>query len=159
MPTLEHYRTGDKYYVRNCYFVYHHNVYYSKHDLDSFSVDKVERVNDYERLWRDRESISQMYWFSDNIFSLCRFKKCLVSMIQKVLNNSVRNGCNHACTDSIDQKNVDFLFETYFAIHFLVERGRYDDAQRLLNSVKQCSNFCDQELTNNVDCGCGTAKR
>lgn len=56
-----------------------------------------------------------------------------------------------------EQLKIDFLVESSFALKYLIERGRFEDAQRILNLMSSCGNLCSEENLNNhsTDCGCG----
>lgn len=100
-----------------------------------------------------------MYWFSDKFFSICKFNRCLTNLIKTSINKTVENGCRFGCVENnSEQANIDFLLETSFALSFLIETGRFEDAQRVLNSISKCGNICSQEINNNTDCGCGKVK-
>lgn len=104
--------------------------------------------------------MNPVYWYTNKFFTVCRLNNCLIKLINNSVRNKIKNGCGLTCTNSEDQAQIDFLMETSFILKYLTERKRYEDAQRILNSLSRCGGLCNNEFNNNnTDCGCGKTLR
>ena len=43
-----------------------------------------------------------------------------------------------------------------YAIRLLVEQGKYEDAQRIINALTRCGSLCAEDTTDLSGCGCGS---
>lgn len=82
---------------------------------------------------------------------------CLLNRIREDINRTVRNGCDFVCSkDKIEQAKTDFLLESSFALKYLTEQGRFEDAQRVLTTILGCGKICSNStLTSSTGCNCG----
>lgn len=70
------------------------------------------------------------------LFSICNLTKCFVSL-QKDLIKGCTNNCNEKNT-----ANRDFLMSTIFVLDYLKDTNNFIEAQRILDNITECSNFC-----------------
>lgn len=157
IPTMEHYLEDGIYKVANRYFCYKDEIYYSAENLSSFDEKKVTLIHDYNKVWEVRHDDNQLYWYNEKVFTLCFLNNCLINRIKESINKVIKNGCNLECSNNdLEQLKTDFLLESSFALRYLTEQGRFEDAQRLLNTISNCEELCsDKNITSNTNCNCG----
>lgn len=156
IPTMEHYLEDGVYKVANRYFCYEDKIYYSFTDLINFDESLVTLIDNYLIVWNARHDDNQLYWYNDKVFTICRLNNCLLNRIRDDINKTVKNGCDFTCSkDRTEQSKTDFLLESSFALRYLTEQGRFEDAQRILTSILNCNGICSDDITNNTGCNCG----
>lgn len=157
IPTLDHYLIDGGYQVENKFFAYNNKVYFSNHSFSTFVESQVDLIEDYTLVWDAKDTDNQMFWFNDRLFSICKLNSCLINLLKADIAKTVKEGCNTGCSTSSENRlDIDFLLESSFALRYLVELGRFEDAQRVLNTISSCGSICKSALADDdSDCGCG----
>lgn len=99
-------------------------------------------------------------------FSICNLIHCYSQVLQSYLDESLgydKNKNKYKCPngkcleDNSMADDIDFLRNTIAALKYLLECENYDDAQRIIDLIGQCSSICSKYRINksiNNDCGC-----
>ena len=96
--------------------------------------------------------ITNMYKDSIYTFSLCNIKKCFY----KVSRDLLLRFCNDKCQRSQESIfNRDVLWMIINTITYLVEKGAFFEAQRILESISGCSSICETMNKSDKPNGCG----
>lgn len=141
----------EKYEVADKYFFHRGRFYYSSVDIvPEDGISKFEEVTDFFELWHNKDD-QGFFWFSNNIFSICKLEKCLVSLQRKTLENCFTNKCK----DTSDSKyQRDFILDSVFVLRYLVSVNNYTEAQRILDNLSSCGSLCEDELDASLNGGC-----
>lgn len=100
------------------------------------SIDELEKYID---------TSYQSYFCKKILFSICNLTKCFVSLQKDLIKK-----CG-TCTTS-DTTNRDFILSTIFVLDYLKDTNNFKEAQRILDNITECGNFCS--TGNKFDC-CG----
>jgi hypothetical protein len=147
---------NEEYYKSSNQIFYHDgSILFAKDDYDTLSdlLSNSTKINDLIELW-DLQG-TQTFSFQKVIFSACNLQKCLVYLQRKLLNQSNDCGCNKS--DKSIRNNRDFLFSTLYLLDYLKDRGNYEEAQRILENISECTGSICSELK--LECNCGKAVR
>lgn len=90
-------------------------------------------------------------------FNLCYIQECYY-LLCKNLFNVLLERCAVNKTNKMDIFNRDFIWMSINIIKYLLEKGQYFEAQRILEKITNCGTICRQVLKENKiisDCGCG----
>lgn len=91
------------------------------------------------------------------MFQICKLYNCYINLCKKLLNLPLEK-C--APTDYNSQELIfkrDFVWMTINIIKYHVQYDQLNEAQRILEMINYCNNFCNDILKtkpNNVGCGC-----
>ena len=104
------------------------------------------------------EQITEVKSFTVNkgiqyTFNICNTEKCFYAFSQDYLNNI----CSDKCNISTNTQDRDLVFMTIYILKYLIDLGRYFEAQELIEKIHGCTGICKQinEVTlNREDCGC-----
>lgn len=93
-----------------------------------------------------------------DVFYTGFLQMCYINYCRKLF-QKLTKGCNYACAPE-DTKELtyarDFLWMVLNVIDYQISFKQYMEAQRLLESVNGCGNFCkNQELNAGPNTGCG----
>lgn len=102
-------------------------------------------------------------------FVICNLTNCYIKLSKELI-----NGCNFRCVQNNDEELTfkrDFVWMTLNVINYLVEKGDFLEAQRILEKVNTCGGFCgttsssssssgsgcgcSQSIKKSSGCGCG----
>lgn len=87
-------------------------------------------------------------------FVICNLTDCYISLSKSILNN-----CNFRCIQDNDEDATfkrDFVWMTLNVIKYLVEKGDYLEAERILEKVNYCGGFCNNTSSSSSSgCNCG----
>lgn len=112
------------------------------------------------------ESIYGLVLNEELQFSICNIIHCYTQLLHSYLDDSLgydekknRFKCpNGKCLEDTSAKDdIDFLRNAIAALKYLLECENYEDAQRIVNLMGQCSSICSKYKINksiNNDCGC-----
>lgn len=156
IPTIEHFNDTSKYLVANKCFYYNGHFYFSNHDLNSIEeVETLVPIEDLFILWSYKDSQS-FFWYDENVFSICKLEKCLISLQKKIINMCYTNEC---ITDKDLKYKRDFLLDSIFVLNYLISVKNFTEAQRILDNLSSCGNICEDEFNSslNNDCNCGSS--
>lgn len=89
-----------------------------------------------------------------NTFSICRLYECYIHFCKKVLNSPLDKCFNKIDSDLIFKR--DFLWMSINLIKYYTEFEQLEEAQRLLEKINRCGEFCNSIYDEHriVDCGC-----
>lgn len=90
----------------------------------------------------------------DNVytFSTCNLYTCYYNICRKLLLEYCGQNCVKSNSDSY---NRDLLWMAINTINYLVEKGSFFEAQRILEIVSDCHGLCNQKSKNKGEKGCG----
>lgn len=93
---------------------------------------------------------------SKDTFSICQLWDCYVENCKDILSNSL----SKCSTESDDSKfNRDIIWMTINVIKYYLDRGEYEEAERVLEEIIGCNGFCSNSNSNSKSkkggCGCG----
>lgn len=154
VPCLEHFLSDNVYLTENKYFYYQGSFYYSTKNLNSVSeISSATKIDDFNTLWDNKED-QGFFWFDDNIFSICKLEKCLLSLQKKIINLCYTNQC---VTNSDIKYKRDFILDSIFVLKYLITAHNFTEAQRILDNLSSCGNVCGDEFNSSLtnDCNCG----
>jgi hypothetical protein len=136
--------------INNQLFYYNGNLYYcDKNDLvldeymtksdfiETYIYDIIEMSNNViiSDLENYIDKCSQSYYCKKILFSICNLTKCFVSLQKDLIKN-----CS-TCT-TLDTTNRDFILSTIFVLDYLKDINNFKEAQRILDNITECGNFC-----------------
>lgn len=155
VPTLFNFETeqgGQKYFsTADTYFFYKGKFYYSEKDLKTIDdVASLTVITDFFILWDNKEKY-KFLWFDDNVFSICKLERCLVSLQKKIIDNCYTNKCE---TDNDLKYKRDFILDSIFVLKYLISVHNYTEAQRILDNLSSCGNICGDGLNASLNNGC-----
>lgn len=91
----------------------------------------------------------------DDVFSICRLKKCLADLECKAFQESLKSCGKIKCKSDNDIKaQRDFLFIAVWLIEHYAELGKMEVAQGIYNDLKGCGDLCQDLNKNKRSCGC-----
>lgn len=90
-------------------------------------------------------------------FSVCNLMTCFYNVCKELLNNLCPANCNKtsAYSDLIYER--DILWMALNVIKYLLEKGSYFEALRILDQITDCTGFCNNTNSSNSGgsgCGC-----
>lgn len=93
-----------------------------------------------------------------DVFYTGFLQECYINYC-KDLFNSLMAHCKPNCKPKeADSFPRDFLWMTLNVIDYLVERGQFNEAQRILEEIDYCGGFCNNTKSNDKSmCGCHSA--
>lgn len=92
--------------------------------------------------------------FSKVEFSVCNLQNCVVNLQRKAIFEGIKN-CNiGACEKNSQVKQQrDFLFISLYVIEHLICRGKFSEAESILDGLSSCDSLCsDSSLKSNCNC-------
>lgn len=92
-----------------------------------------------------------------DIFYTGYLQECYINHCKELLNGLMKH-CRPNCTaKEVDVFPRDFLWMTINVLDYLVERGQFNEAQRILEEINYCGGFCNSS-SNNVKSVCGCSQ-
>lgn len=88
-------------------------------------------------------------------FNICNTEQCLYSFSQDFLNKM----CSNDCDSNTDVRNRDLVFMSVHILKYLIDLGRYFEAQELVEKLHSCTGVCKQihkKISNGGGCGCAS---
>ena len=88
-------------------------------------------------------------------FNICNTEQCLYSFSQDFLNKM----CSSDCDSNVDVRNRDLVFMSVHILKYLIDLGRYFEAQELVEKLHSCTGVCKQinnKISNSGGCGCAS---
>lgn len=147
----------------------YHSIYFYSFELTSFArYDKehgtISVVNPDEILEVNacppqdvNELTTTLIKGDKTTFNLCYIHKCYY-ILCKNLFNSLLDRCASNNINRLEIYNRDLIWMSINIIKYLLEKGQYFEAQRILERVTYCGTICKQALNENKNtnnCGCG----
>ena len=134
--------------------LYNETTYYTKEEALQLST----KTSDYLQLYK--ENGSQTFIFNQSVFSACKVQQCLIKL-QKMLIKDFSRSCSMSdCNRNIELKHkCDLMLSIVTVLDYLVSLHKFEEAQRIIDSLSGCNGICDDisdGLTTNR-CGCGTS--
>lgn len=144
---VAYYKTRDQLFYNNGKF------YYAKEDYSTIEElnKNVIEINNLLDLWNFQGT--QTFSFQKIIFSVCKLQKCLVSLQRQMLNDYGK------CVDknAVESNKTirDFLFSTMYVFDYLKDHDNYEEAQRILDNLINCTGNICPEYNYKSECNCG----
>lgn len=144
-----------------------HNMYYYYRNPDQKEGKfykqvngKIEEVTIQEVISVDWNSGSDstkctIYKGVQYTFNICNTEQCLYSFSQDFLNKM----CSSNCDSNVDVRNRDLVFMAVHILKYLIDLGRYFEAQELVEKLHSCTGVCKQinnKISNSGGCGCAS---
>lgn len=118
-----------------------------------YNIGDAEEVAVRELLERNTEGTTIQKCQID-IFYTGYLQECYINHCKELFNSLMAN-CQPNCKPkNVDTFSRDFLWMTLNVIDYLIERGQFFEAQRILESVNYCGGFCNNTNNNESVCGC-----
>ena len=96
------------------------------------------------------------FWFDDYVFSIYNLIKCYVLTEKQRIANWLKNNCKADCnTISTINTNADILMSAVTVLTYLIGKGQFVEAYRLLNGLRTCNGLCKDFVDDIKGCGCG----
>lgn len=147
LPTLTEFNQLDnsvrKLYDNEIIYLYNKEQIYKKVLGGDLQLVPIEEIV-------ESENLKQLYKDTQYTFCTCYLQKCFYEYAQQFLNKL--NTC-----DKEDIKNRDIIFMSLHVIKYLIDLGRYFEAQELMQKLHKCSGLCKQAKNVNFNtnsCGC-----
>lgn len=136
--------------VNNQIFFYNGNFYFcEKEDFEAKtyltksdfmanyaqSIVEMSKIVSVDNLENYIDTCSQSFYCKKILFSICNLTKCFVSLQKDLIKN-----CS-SCT-TLDTTNRDFILSTIFVLDYLKDTNNFKEAQRILDNITECNNFC-----------------
>lgn len=106
--------------------------------IKTFDLGSISIVDDY---------------FSEEIFSICKLRKCLLNLQMKMFYNNVKNCGLNKCESEELRGQRDFLFIAVWLMEKLLEEGKDEKVREIYKSLRTCKSICE-ELSETNNCGC-----
>lgn len=128
-------------------------LYYNLKESDLYLNGKV--VNDLTYLVEVIPTLNEgeglIDFLSEEIFSICKLKKCLLELQKQSISTYKSGKCKNI--DS-NKHNRDFLFISIYILENLICNERYTEAIEIVKSIEGCGINCNSS-TNKTRCNCG----
>ena len=93
--------------------------------------------------------------FFEELFCICKLKKCLSDLQLKVFRDLVKNCGSSKCKNGDELKaQRDFLFLAVWLMEHLIDAGKSELVRDIFDSLQSCGSICGNLLKSNKDCGC-----
>lgn len=93
--------------------------------------------------------------FSDEIFCICKLKKCLLNLEMQVFNNLVKTCGSSKCKSQDELKaQRDFIFLAVWLMEHLIDAGKSELVRDIYESMQSCGSICGNLLKSKKGCGC-----
>lgn len=140
-------------YKLNNYNYYKHIYYYHSGKFYKVVDGETSEVELYEILNVNYNGNCTIYKGVQYTFNRYNIEKCLYSFSQDFLNKM----CSDKCNIDADVKNRDLIFMSVHILKYLIDLGRYFEAQELIEKLYSCTGICKQiikKTSNSGGCGC-----
>ena len=93
-------------------------------------------------------------------FQTCRLRKCYINICKQIFDQVHSVECNRPPIDPNLSYKRDLLLAAIFIIEFMVEKGQYKEAERLLERIMGCNGLCNNQCNgahkdSDIPCNCG----
>lgn len=114
------------------------------------TLQEVVDANDDEDAGNDLEMEYEGF------FSTCRLRKCFIELCKKIIDQGLfNNRCGKSNVDKDLIYQRDLVWSVFNTIEYLIEFGKYIEAQRLIERVNVCPGICHGiEKSKGGGCGC-----
>ena len=90
----------------------------------------------------------------ETTFNMCKLDTCLFKINSKLLHEYCPAKCNKSTLSDLILKR-DLLWMTKHVIIYLLEKGNFQEAQRVIEQFQGCNDFCnDNSNEGGSSCGC-----
>lgn len=161
LPTKKYLDKMPSSWNTNYYYVEDNDIYL--YDIDSKKGTKVDNIDNMftyleNNPLKDFEKLYFAFGFITDYFSLCHLNKCYISKINDVLESLCGNICLKPKANNDDLVYLrDLLMATLDIITYLVQCGRFEEANRILNQIFKCNGLCNNKpngMSKKGGCGC-----
>lgn len=137
------------------YFYYKNNVYFCKQKLTKIEdilnpeyATVLERANYSELI----KHVGRNYRYDKELFTIVNLNKCVAKLQKKAVLANIENCGKLNCGkgDSIKSQR-DFLFLSAYVLDYLINSGKFDEAEEILNSLSSCQSLCSEST---INCNC-----
>lgn len=87
-----------------------------------------------------------------SFFSICNLKKCIMELQKNYIQNHLQ-WCDKAYCKQYNNNEFKFLFITVSLLDQLIECGKYNQVEKILESISTCNSICSK-LKYNKKCNC-----
>lgn len=141
------------YFPNGVYFTDNGKVYFLNSDLE---VEDAE----IETLFDINTEGTTIIREEKNTFSLCNLEKCFAGICKALLSDLCPEKCDTRDKYSQQIYNRDLVWMAINVIKYCIELGQYYEAQRYLELINGCGEFCSQYMSANkvkgIGCGCSS---
>lgn len=132
-------------------------------DPNAVLEDGILKINGYELDARDLADaiaitsnaniLGGAERYSEEIFCMCKLKKCLLELQKKVFQDMLKNCGTRSCKVNEYKSQRDFLFIAVWLLEHLAQEGKWEWVKALFEHLQTCGSICDGLLKSNK-CGC-----
>lgn len=115
--------------------------------------DKMEEVSVLEPININQNMCCTAFYDYQYTFCTCRLQECFY----KYAKNYLSSICTDKCAkDEVETRNRDIIWMAINVIQYLLDLGRYFEAQKILEDINKCTGLCHNNsfLSERINCGC-----
>ena len=142
------------------------NMYYYDETDDKYKLFNIETKESTEVTLNDILEVNDLSVNNEGgqtsiikssriTFCTCYINRCFYNICKDILSKFCGKCINKLGYTKEDVYNRDIIWMTINVINYLTELGQFYEAQRILESVIQCSNLCKNERSEKGGSGCG----
>ena len=135
------------------YSIYDYIYVYDKGAIYKVFENTMTQVSLLEPISLNPTMCSTAFYDSQYTFCTCRLQECFYGHAQDYLNNV----CSRCSEDKESIRNRDIIWITMNTIQYLLDLGRYFEAQKILETINGCTGLCTNNNKTKIggsDCGC-----
>ena len=149
-------------YTLQCNDVFYYNglFYVATSSVTTIESELFKENNQYvkiitvDEIWNYQSSI--VFSTQKILFSFCNLQKCLVNLQKQILSNPAScNDCGKSSSLASVKQNRDFLLSAIYVLEYLTHTDQFEEAQRVLDGLSDCSGVICKDFELKSDCGCG----
>lgn len=147
----------DTYQIKDKIFFYDNKVWLGHNNVANLTDIKTnsEQIVNWYKL-HDYVGDKITYYSNIDLFTICKLEHCVFELQKKSLFDKISKCSKLNCEDNQEIKDIrDFLFVSMYVLNYLIDRFKYLEAQRILESLSACGTLCGSEnFTSNKNCNC-----
>lgn len=155
LPTQNHLTSANE---KLFYCTTNNKVYYVDSDNENNNIVFRKVFDSFDEIYElvRKEGLDNCFYFDDYAFTMYSLIECYVSIERDRINNFLRNNCQAGCEEYSDlEAKASILLAAIKVIEFLIRKGDFFEAQRILNGLHTCNGLCNKYKHVLKGCGCG----
>lgn len=119
---------------------------YNKSELKEVEPKIISEIN------TENTTISKI---ESDQFIICKLFQCYINLCKSIFSNTNLKCLNKSNISELTY-NRDFLWMSINVMKYHIEKGFFNEAERVLENIDYCNGFCQQDIniTNKSGCGC-----
>lgn len=155
LPTQHHVTSANE---KLFYCTTNNKVYYVDSDNENNNITFHNAFNSFQDIYDlvRKGGLDNCFYFDDYAFTIYSLIECYVSIERDRINNFLRNNCQAGCEEYAElEAKASLLLAAIKVIEFLIRKGDFFEAQRILNGLRTCNGLCNKYKHVLKGCGCG----